>query len=556
MKANLISNKKIFLKVFFLCLTIAVLFIISGFPSKYLFRILNSQPKDTDKDVHIKPASELFLNNKLINKVYAGRHMETTFAENNDPFPNIEGEVSPIRLNDEISGCSLFPISWPDEELDSPENSGQIVATFTSYDEAAAWVGGYFSWRCYPGEYDEPEDTYLDIQYYDEAGEIEQGAFCPITGGGVPCPEREDPWYYLFDPSGLPTENGVTPTWDDGYLQTLGDDTETVDFEGVYALVYSELNDPGVNEQPPNCLGDNDYYIIPLYNNPPVANAGSDQNVNCNTLVQLDGTNSSDPNISCQDLTYSWEQTDSSGYSVTLDDSTDPSPAFTAPRTDGPATLTFQLTVSDGQFEDTNEVEISITCELEEPFCGDSILDDNEECDDGNTTNGDGCNSLCELEEDVITSQCYDNITYDITYDFGQLSWWDDGTAPPTDINCTWEQVLGSQNLIFTPPSSIISANSDLQYPLSSTTSVTFERIPSNASESYGVRVICGDLTSDTLTFQANEIIECCLAELPNTSSNNEITNLHIALRLLLGLLSIIIGIDVKYILKNKKAKI
>ena len=33
-----------------------------------------------------------------------------------------------------------------------------------------------------------------------------------------------------------------------------------------------------------------------------------------------------------------------------------------------------------------------------ENFCGDGVLDAGEACDDGNTTNGDGCSSTCELE--------------------------------------------------------------------------------------------------------------------------------------------------------------
>ena len=32
------------------------------------------------------------------------------------------------------------------------------------------------------------------------------------------------------------------------------------------------------------------------------------------------------------------------------------------------------------------------------PFCGDDITDDDEECDDGNTDDGDGCSSVCEIE--------------------------------------------------------------------------------------------------------------------------------------------------------------
>jgi cysteine-rich repeat protein len=38
-------------------------------------------------------------------------------------------------------------------------------------------------------------------------------------------------------------------------------------------------------------------------------------------------------------------------------------------------------------------------CEPEEPVCGDGELDDGEECDDGNNTDGDGCSATCTIEE-------------------------------------------------------------------------------------------------------------------------------------------------------------
>ncbi len=38
-----------------------------------------------------------------------------------------------------------------------------------------------------------------------------------------------------------------------------------------------------------------------------------------------------------------------------------------------------------------------------EPFCGDTLLDPGEECDDGNNLDGDGCSSLCRLEPVLIT---------------------------------------------------------------------------------------------------------------------------------------------------------
>src|SRR5688572_6266736 len=38
-------------------------------------------------------------------------------------------------------------------------------------------------------------------------------------------------------------------------------------------------------------------------------------------------------------------------------------------------------------------------CEPDEPKCGDHTVDPGEECDDGNTTNGDGCSATCETEK-------------------------------------------------------------------------------------------------------------------------------------------------------------
>ena len=51
----------------------------------------------------------------------------------------------------------------------------------------------------------------------------------------------------------------------------------------------------------------------------------------------------------------------------------------------------------DGNTEDGDGC--SSTCQIEpQPTCGDGLVDENEQCDDGNTGHGDGCNSDCELE--------------------------------------------------------------------------------------------------------------------------------------------------------------
>jgi len=57
-------------------------------------------------------------------------------------------------------------------------------------------------------------------------------------------------------------------------------------------------------------------------------------------------------------------------------------------------TSTVTASVSDGP-----EVSV-VTFEwiVAAPFCGDDVLDDGEQCDDGNAQDGDGCSAMCEIE--------------------------------------------------------------------------------------------------------------------------------------------------------------
>jgi extracellular elastinolytic metalloproteinase len=91
-------------------------------------------------------------------------------------------------------------------------------------------------------------------------------------------------------------------------------------------------------------------------NQPPVANAGPDQNVTVNTLVTLNGGASADPDNGPSPLSYSWAQT--AGPSVTLSGSTTVNPTFT-PTVVG--TYVVRLTVSDGSATATDSVTVNVT---------------------------------------------------------------------------------------------------------------------------------------------------------------------------------------------------
>ena len=94
-------------------------------------------------------------------------------------------------------------------------------------------------------------------------------------------------------------------------------------------------------------------------NEPPIADAGADHTLYESNTVQLDGSSSSD--IEDTSLNYSWQQIDSSGYSVSFSDATSAQPSFIAPDVTADANLTFQLTVTDaGSKSSTDTVTITV----------------------------------------------------------------------------------------------------------------------------------------------------------------------------------------------------
>jgi uncharacterized protein YjdB len=91
-------------------------------------------------------------------------------------------------------------------------------------------------------------------------------------------------------------------------------------------------------------------------NDAPVANAGPDQTVSQNDLVQLDGSATDDVDAA-DTLTYQWTVTNEpSGQAITLSDSSVVSPSFDATKT---GSYEFLLTVDDGTTTSTDSVIIT-----------------------------------------------------------------------------------------------------------------------------------------------------------------------------------------------------
>jgi hypothetical protein len=127
--------------------------------------------------------------------------------------------------------------------------------------------------------------------------------------------------------------------------------------QGHIDLVFQLITNDGLLSSGPS------YVTIRVKNtnDPPVAApAATPASAFEGNLITLDGSASTDPNLDT--LTYTWAQT--AGPAVALSDLNAVMPTFTAPAVsaaDVSKTLTFELTVSDGELSDTKPVSVTVS---------------------------------------------------------------------------------------------------------------------------------------------------------------------------------------------------
>ncbi len=148
---------------------------------------------------------------------------------------------------------------------------------------------------------------------------------------------------YRWTLNGVPSGSAANLSGREGVSTTI-----TPDLDGIY-VVQLIVNDGLVDSQPVNA-------VIRVGNTAPTADAGPDQTVAKNTIVQLDGSGSTDPQG--DPLSYQWTLTGKPvGSTATLTDETTVSPTFTPDLT---GEYTLELIVNDGDLDSTPDT-VTIT---------------------------------------------------------------------------------------------------------------------------------------------------------------------------------------------------
>lgn len=202
------------------------------------------------------------------------------------------------------------------------------------------------------GEYDsQPDECIINVLNTDEnqppiadAGPdqtVYENSLVTLDGSGSYDPDEAPISYEWSSPAGITLSDNTA------MQPTFTAPEVTVQIQYSFTL---EVFDGEDYSQPDEVI-----ITVQPANHPPIANAGEDQSVNEGDLVTLDGTASYDPDG--DDISFLW----SAPSQITLSDETSATPTFTAPLVENTTTYSFQLIVSDGEYDsEVDEVEITV----------------------------------------------------------------------------------------------------------------------------------------------------------------------------------------------------
>jgi hypothetical protein len=192
---------------------------------------------------------------------------------------------------------------------------------------------------------------------------VNEGVIVTLSGANSKDPEGGALTYAWLQVSGTPVVlNNPSASQTTFTPLNVGPDGETLGFQLT-------VTDPGGLQSSDTCLVN-----VLWINQPPAANAGTDQSVNEGAMVTLNGSGSADPDGFT--LTYEWIQT--IGTPVALSSRFAVQPTFLAPGVrEAGESLTFQLTVTDSGGLQTRDFCIVNVVWVNRPPAADAGTDQN-----------------------------------------------------------------------------------------------------------------------------------------------------------------------------------